>query len=266
MDCTMRLRVLGTRGSCPSGGEGRSLFGCSTSCYMLETEERVVFLDAGSGLLNAPEEALRGREIAILLSHAHIDHILGLPLFAPMFEPGRRIDIYCRSRGGLDGAAQLARFLSPPLWPVGLRELPADIVLHELRDGLRLGGVTVRCAEASHPGGSTLLRLERDGKSLVYATDHELALDGGSLASFARGADLLLCDAQTPDGEGEKFRGFGHSSAAEALELQKSCGAKRLLLIHHSPMRRDAELLAAQAALPRDAAASYAREGEVIEL
>ena len=261
----MRLTVLGTRGSCPVSGRKMNLFGGASSCYMIEAGDQVLFLDAGSGILNAPADALRGKTVTLLLTHTHIDHILGLPLFEPLFDPKREIVLYCRSRDGLDAARQLERFLSPPLWPCRAEDYAAGLQLRELPESLVIGDVSLRCAEAAHPGGSTLLRLERAGKSLVYAGDHELREDGDVLEEFAADADLLLCDAQFDDEEYVMRRGYGHSTASAALQTARKAGVGELLLIHHDPRHDDQKMLKMERALP-NGFARYAREGEVIEL
>lgn len=265
MDTAMRLTVLGTRGSCPVSGTGTNVFGGASSCYMVEAGDQLLLLDAGSGILHVPEEALCGRTVTILLTHTHIDHILGLPLFAPLSVPGKEITLYCRSRNGLDGARQLERFLSPPLWPCPAQDYPARLRIRELPEELMIGDVKVYCAEAAHPGGSVLLRLERGGKSLVYASDHELGNGGDILEKFAAGTDLLLCDAQFDEEEYAARRGYGHSTAAAALRAAGNAGARKLLLIHHDPRHDDEKMLEMERALP-DGFARYAREGEVIRL
>ncbi|MBQ6465622.1 MAG: MBL fold metallo-hydrolase [Oscillospiraceae bacterium] len=266
MDGMLRLTVLGTRGSCPVSGADKRLFGGASSCYMLEAGDQTLFLDAGSGLLKVPSAALRGRRVTILLSHTHIDHILGLPCFSALTEQGREIALYCRSCGDLDAAQQLARFLSPPLWPCRIGDYPARLLPCELPEDFCLGDLRIRSAESDHPGGAALLRLDRAGKSLVYATDFEAnEAAAARLIALAGGADLLLCDAQFTEAEYDAHRGYGHSTAAMALRIACEAGVGRLLLIHHAPARSDAELLAMERALP-DASARYAREGDVIEL
>lgn len=261
----MRLTVLGTRGSCPVSGRENSVFGGASSCYMIEAGDQVLFLDAGSGILNAPADALRGKPVTVLMTHTHIDHILGLPLFAPLSDPEREIVLYCRSRDGLDAARQLDRFLCPPLWPCRLEDYPARMLLRELPESLLIGDMNIFCAEAVHPGGSTLLRLERGGKCLVYAGDHELCEGVDVLEEFAADADLLLCDAQFDEEEYAVRRGYGHSTAAAAIRVARKAGVRELLLIHHDPRHDDKKMLAMERALP-DGFARFAREGEVIGL
>jgi len=266
MDDALRLTVLGTRGSVPVSGSGFLEFGGESSCYLVEAGGQAIFLDAGTGILSPPAGALDGKEIGILITHAHLDHLLGLPLFPPLFEPGREIRIVGRRRGGLTTERQLARFVSGPLWPCTLDEFPARVRVLDEDGPFRLGNVLVESMEGSHPGGCSVYKLSCGGKSLVLATDFEPMGDAAArLAAFAKGTDLLLYDAQYAEQDYEAHRGYGHSTAAEGLRIRRESGAGSLLLIHHAPDADDASLREREARLA-GTGAHYARKGEVYEL
>ena len=146
--------------------------------------------------------------------------------------------------------------------------LPADIRFHELPDTLRLGGVTVEAMEGRHPGGVSLLRLEADGKSVVFATDCTLSDDFlPVLGEFVRGCDLFLCDGQYRDDEWSDRSSFGHNTWGFVARFARSCGVKRLRIIHHDPFRTDVELDAAAEELRGEGPDyDFAREGECIRL
>ena len=158
--------------------------------------------------------------------------------------------------------------MTPPLWPVGPEELPADISFHDLPDELRLGNIRVSVREGSHPGGVSVLRIEAAGRRIVFATDCVLTEPFTErLVEFARGCDLLLCDGQFSETEWERYPEFGHSSWNMAAQFARRCDAKRLRVIHHSPFRTDAELdRAAESIRTIDLAFDFAKEGEEIEL
>ena len=260
----MRVTVLGARGSVPACGRQFTGFGGSTSCYMVQAGEQTVFLDAGSGLVSAPVDF--SVPPVILLSHLHLDHILGLGMYPRLSQKGKRTDIYVPAAPGEDPQALLNGVYEPPYWPLTLKNYAGDVHISPLQAHLEAGGIAIDTLEGYHPGGCKVFRLRYNGKTLVYATDQEPDEDGfAKLAAFAKDADLLLFDGQYSEEEYESRRGFGHSTAQKGIALMQQCGAKKLLLIHHDPHSTDAELTARETALGR-ADVRYAREGETIVL
>ena len=259
-----RLTVLGSRGSMASGRAEYALFGGDTSCYRVEAGEETIFLDAGSGLTVAFQSP---KPPVILLSHLHLDHVMGLGMFPGITDPERQPRIYvpfCRDRQ--EAQEHMGRVYSPPIWPLRLEELEGRPQLLPLPKHLTLGEVSVDAVPGNHPDGCMAFRLEYRGKSLVYATDYEYEPRSYErLAALGQGADLLMVDAQYDEAESRSRKGFGHSSAQLGLRLLDDSGAKRLLLIHHDPWSTDSVLLEREKALP-DARSAYAREGQVIEL
>lgn len=263
-DSSLRLTVLGTRGSMAVGREDRGIFGGATSCYMVRAGEETVFLDAGSGLLTAPIRFPRPPHI--LLSHLHLDHLLGLGMYRRLLLEGEQTVIHVPAARGEDPAALLDALYSPPYWPLSLRAYRGDVRILPLVLPLKIGELTVDGIPGSHPGGSVVMRLRYRGKSLVYATDYEYTEDSfEQLVELSRDADLILYDGQYTEAEAMARRGFGHSFPEKGLELLERSGAKRLRLIHHDPGSPDALLLAREALLRRKNA-RFAREGEEILL
>ncbi len=258
------LTVLGTRGSMACARSEFSVFGGDTSCYCVRAGEDTIFLDAGTGLLNAP--TLYARPPVVLLSHLHLDHVIGLGMFPGLSIPGQGLRIhvpFCESREAAERA--LERVYSPPLWPLKLTDSECRAKLIPMAESFTVGEVTVETMLGCHPGNCMVLRLGYRGKSLVYATDFEHEESAfARLSAFAHGADLLLYDAQFSPDEYRLRRGFGHSTADMGLELWRKSRVKRLLLIHHAPWSSDKELLVRDKLLPRGA--SYAREGQVLAI
>ena len=258
------LTVLGARGSIPTGRADRALFGGDSSCYMLRVGEETVFLDAGTGLSWAPADY--PRPPAILLSHLHMDHLIGLPMFPLLSRPGTETRLYLPCASDAEGTALLDALWRPPFWPLKLSEYPAPPRISSLPGKMTLGDITVETCPGSHPGESWLIRLSCGGKSIVYATDFEYTEAAGQhLAAFARGADLLMYDGQYTEEELRHRAGYGHSSPGLGLRMLERCGAKALLLIHHDPGHTDEKLLVLEKRLGTPQA-RYAREGEVIRL
>lgn len=259
-----RLTVLGARGSMAVSGDGYHLFGGMTSCYHVQAGEENLFLDAGTGLLRAPVRF--PHPPVILLTHLHLDHILGLGMYSRMSMRGEETRILVPVCAGEDPRVHLDRLYSPPLWPLSLADYNGDVRIESLSLPLSVGDVLVEGIRGCHPGNSTILKLSRAGKSLVYATDYEYeSATFSSLIDFSRGADLILYDGQYTAQEAEQRKGFGHSTADLGLTLMEQSGAKQLILIHHDPLNQDDTLLARDALLPAGRA-HYARKDEVIEL
>ncbi len=266
------LYVLGCRGSVPRSGAGFEKYGGATSCYALRLGGRLLLVDAGSGMLRLDELLRPGeKEADLFLTHAHADHILGLPMCRAAFDPTFCFHVYLKQRAGLDGKAQLNRFLQPPVWPVDVDGLAARFVFSELPEDALLPGeapLRARSMEAVHPGGCSVLRFDCAGKSVVFASDCSV-LPGNeeALCAFARDADLLLIDGQYSPSEASAKHGFGHNSWSHAAAFGKACGAKKTLLIHHDPYHTDEELdKAAEEVRAISETAGLAYEGETTEL
>ncbi len=260
----MNLTVLGTRGSMAISRRDSMIFGGSTSCYLVRAGEDSLFLDAGSGLLSAPKAY--PKPPLILISHLHLDHLLGLGMFARLSEPGAETDILLPAKDAREALEKLNGLYSPPYWPLSLIHCAGDVRVDALRLPLRHGALTVEGIEGRHPGECMVFKVSCGEKSIVYATDYEAdEASFARLADFARGTDLLLYDGQYTGEEYGKRRGFGHSTPEKGIEMMGRCGAKRLLLIHHAPWSSDATLLRREALLGREDV-RYAREGDVIVL
>lgn len=260
----LQLTVLGSRGSVPVCRPDSRIFGGSTSCYMVCAGEQTVFLDAGSGLVNAPGSF--PKPPLILLSHLHLDHLLGLGSYARLLQTDLETVICLPTNTVEEGRAFLNRLFGPPYWPLNLEDYAGIVRLECLQDHMQLGDLSIETMAGRHPGGCRVIRLNRGGRSIVYMTDYEHDEESlAALAVFARGADLLLYDGQFTVEEHAKKTGFGHSTAEKGLELMERTGAGRLLLIHHDPKSTDEMLLSRERAIRR-VGVSFAREGEVIEL
>ena len=234
----MKITILGTRGSVPVEGKAFEIYGGATSCYKVQAGNEEIYLDAGSGIVNAlPLSASR---ITILLTHMHLDHLIGLPFFIALTHKDRPIDIYARERAGLLPKEAIDRLVSNPFWPCKIEDYPAQVTFHSLPKKFFIGAVQVDTLEGSHPKGSTIYRLTYQGKSLVYATDFEHNPEAcEALTDFAKGCDLLLYDAQYTQAEYPACKGYGHSTPQEGIKLAEQAAVKKLLFIHHAPWRKD---------------------------
>lgn len=270
----MRVRFWGVRGSIASAGQGTAQVGGNTSCVEVRCGDQLVILDAGTGLRLLGETLPPPVEAHLFLSHLHWDHIQGFPFFGPAYVPGNRVTLYGPERcaPGGDVRAALAAQMRAPHFPVGLEVMRAALSFAPVAAGgeVRLGAVTVRAAAAKHPNGCLAYRVEHGGRSLVYATDTEHDAGGhvdAELLALARGADLLVYDAQYTADEYAAKRGWGHSTAEEGARLAEAAGVGQLVLFHHDPTHDDWQIARIEAATrARFAATVAAREGLVLTL
>jgi phosphoribosyl 1,2-cyclic phosphodiesterase len=241
----------------PTPGNGTARHGGNTSCVEVRpSDEARLVLDAGTGIaaLGRTLVGPQGR-IDILLTHLHLDHILGLGFFGPLFDAGNEVHVWGPSSTTLDLRHRLTRYLSPPLFPVALRELPCRLFLHDVPLGVAFDvpGATVEAGLVCHPGPTVGYRVtsHADGSTLAYLSDHEPALGHTAFpgtpswtsgAALAQGVDLLVHDAQYTDEEYASRVGWGHSTLAAAVAFADLVGARRMVAFHHDPAHDDSFL------------------------
>jgi len=276
----VKARLWGTRGSVASAGPQTARYGGNTACVEVRGDDgTLLVLDAGTGIQRLGNELEADlHRIDILLTHLHMDHIQGLGFFAPIFRRGCEIHVWGPPSPTLHLRARLTRYLSPPLFPIRLRDLRANFEFHDAPQGrFPIGPFTVEADEVIHPGATLGYRVSENGRSLAYLSDHEpaLAADGNrgpewiSGMGLARDADILIHDAQYTQAEREERLGWGHSSVPEAIDFAQTAGVGQLVLFHHDPTRTDhqMDLLVAEAeGLADGLAVTAAREGDVLVL
>jgi phosphoribosyl 1,2-cyclic phosphodiesterase len=250
----VKVKVWGARGSIPTPGADTMRYGGNTSCVQVTLSDgTLVVLDAGTGIrtmglaLGTCE-----RPVTILLTHLHLDHIQGLMFFAPCFHPASEIEIWGPAASDAPLLDRIARYISAPLSPVEVRELPCRVLFHEaVVSEWQIGPATVHAHSVSHRGPTLGYRIEDGDTTLAYIPDHEPALGAPidtledewiSGLELARGADLLIHDAQYTDAEYPNHLGWGHSALSDALAFGARAQAARMLLFHHEPLHDDAEL------------------------
>ncbi len=264
-DC---VKILGARGSIPVTGGQFSRFGGATTCVLVRLDGQYILLDAGTGLLNLPEDALAQPHLPLLLSHPHADHLIGLGMCPYLFRPGGTLTFYAKTRDGLDARGQVHRLYAPPLWPTTPENLPAEVRYAELPEDFFLGPVHVETMEGAHPGGVTLFRMTGKTHRVAFLTDCTLT-DSlcARLLPFVRGCDLLLVEGQYSDEEWAARSTFGHSSWRSAARFAAEAGAKQVRVIHHDPCHTDEDLLAASGELRElHPCCSFGYEGEEVFL
>jgi phosphoribosyl 1,2-cyclic phosphodiesterase len=247
----MRITLWGTRGSLPTAGPETVRYGGNTSCVEVRgADGTLLVLDAGTGIRRLG--ATLGAEVSrldILLTHLHMDHIQGLGFFRSLYQPDLEVHIWGPSSTTLHLGARLARYLSPPLFPVRIRDLPSRPTLHDVtRGSFMIGGLKVTADLVCHRGPTFGYRITEDGISVAYLPDHEPALgarqfpgdpDWTSGFDLASNVGLLIHDAQYHATEYPDHVGWGHSSIPHALEFAAAAGVERLVTFHHDPAHDD---------------------------
>jgi phosphoribosyl 1,2-cyclic phosphodiesterase len=296
----MRVRFWGVRGSLPVPGLKTERYGGNTSCVEVRSASGTrVVVDAGTGIRKLGKELSQGESegapsnVHLLISHTHWDHIQGLPFFSPLYQAGNSLHVYARKRDDLHLRAVFASQTDDPYFPIPFDEAKADIAFRELMDSaeFEISDVAVACARLNHPYIATAYRLSVDGASVVYVSDtapfsdilfedrfiarppspgaelpkadrDKLAAMRQGVARLCEGADLVIYDTMFTNDDYRKLPHYGHSRPADAIEICREAGARRLALFHHAPERSDGEVDAILA----DAQALVAREKIPLEV
>jgi phosphoribosyl 1,2-cyclic phosphodiesterase len=246
----MQLKVWGARGSVPAPGPHMNRYGGNTSCVQVTLASgEILILDAGTGIRTLGLDLPESGRIHILLTHLHLDHIQGLMFFAPCFRTGADITIWGPASPEASLEDRIARYISAPLSPVEVKELPCSIGFRDTPPTeWEIGGATIRAEAVTHRGPTLGYRITDGDTTLAYVPDHEPAL-GAPIADLerewisgfdlAKDVDLLIHDCQYTDEEYPHHVGWGHSALGDTLTFARRVEARNLLLFHHDPMHSD---------------------------
>jgi ribonuclease BN (tRNA processing enzyme) len=248
------VRVWGARGSLSAPGPATVGYGGNTSCVEIELADgTTLILDAGSGIRELGQRLLK-REPGLLyicLTHLHLDHVEGLGFFGPLWKAGWELRFWGPPSATETLRSRVSRYLSPPLFPIGLSEAPAEVSFEDVpRSPWRVGSALIEAQTIEHRGATLGYRIEDEGQVLVYLPDHEPYLTAAlgdppkwvSGWALASGADLLLHDSQYTEEEYAGRRGWGHSCVTHTAAFARIAGVRQLAMFHHDPMRSDREL------------------------
>ncbi len=248
----MRVTFHGVRGSTPCQSDDIQRYGGNTSCVSVDAPgQQPLLFDLGTGLRYfgktvSADQLFRG---SCLLSHLHWDHVQGLPFFSPLLREGSSLDVYGPTQ--LDGRTldEVVSFtIRPPLFPVSVDELPGDVRFHDTADcDFTIDGFNVMARLIPHLGPTLGYRVEFNGRSIAYLSDHQQPFDGSLTAApgaleLVEGVDLLIHDSQYTQPEFAAKSTWGHCTIDYAVWLACQGGVKKLALFHHDPSRRDDDL------------------------
>jgi phosphoribosyl 1,2-cyclic phosphodiesterase len=245
------VTFYGTRGSSPAVGAEFNLYGGNTPCVLINLDGRLLVLDAGTGIIPLGHDisTQKIKTFDIFLTHAHYDHMQGLPFFTPLMDP--QVDItlwYAGSQDGRDGEAIVRALFSQPFLPFSLDDVKCNLKFQPLPTNGCLSlapGLLLKTISLKHPGGCTGLRFQAKDLSFVYAPDFEHDDDSPSdrdLVAFLSHADFAILDATYTADDYPAYEGFGHTSWVQSMKLAKAASVVRWALFHHAHRRTDAEL------------------------
>lgn len=250
----MRVKVWGCRGSLAAPGRDTVRYGGNTSCVEVRLDDGTVLaLDAGTGIRPLGIELAKAdlSVVHIILSHLHMDHLQGLGFFQPLFRSDVEVHIWGPPSPVSTLRDRIGTYLSAPLFPVSVTQLPAKVNFHDAPPEWNIGSAVVRAVNVAHQGSTIGIRIEDGDRSLAYIPDHEpgLGVDLRSLGTewisgfqVAHGADVLFHDAQYTESEYPAHVGWGHSSIEHVLTFASMAGVKRVVLFHHDPLHTDVDL------------------------
>lgn len=239
--------INGTRGTMPACGNQYVRYGGDTTCYSIQTDTGIIIVDAGTGIAQIGKQLAACSPIppiTVLFTHFHMDHVIGLPCFYPLYRPDARFTILADPRRKMSWKETLETFIHKPYWPVGLGETDADMTLTDLpieKGFIEPEGIRITWFRVPHPQQCLSYRVEMPGNTVIIATDVEYPADGikDEFVDFCRGADFLVFDSQYKPEEYEAHRGWGHSTWETGVEIARRADIGQLILTHHEPDRTD---------------------------
>ena len=237
---TAKITFWGVRGSIPCPESQFMQYGGHTSCVSVEIGEDLLIFDAGSGLqkLGRSELIKKYKTLHILLSHAHLDHIIGLPFFNPLYNPDYTVNFYA---GHLPESetikTQLQKMLTPPFSPITTDIFRANLQFHAFTAGndVVINGHKIATHPLNHPGGCTGYRIFSNTRSAVYMTDteHNVGIVDDGIINFIKNSDVLIYDCMFDDADFHKYIGWGHSTWQQGIKLIEQGNVAKLIPFHY---------------------------------
>jgi len=258
------IKFWGTRGSNPVSGPEYARFGGNTCCLEIRHGEDLIIVDAGTGIrpLGATLEKMHPKNIHLLISHTHWDHLAGFPFFAPIYNSNCQITIWTPIGFGRSTRELFTEMLAYAYFPVRLDDIQARLVFKDIYEGdpFQIGNITVNTHYAYHPGATLCFKFHIDRTTFGYATDneflmgyhgspgeitksHPLIAPYRSAVQFFKGCDFLVHESQYTPQEYQKKVGWGHSSITNATALILQAEIKNWIITHHDPEHTDDDIL-----------------------
>ncbi len=247
----MEFTFLGVRGSTPASGKNFNKYGGHTSCFLVQLPDREkIVVDTGTGIIGWGQDLMKsqaGRSLRlhILFTHFHLDHLMGILFFSPLFSPSTQITFYS-SLSPKSLEKSLSFLMGGRFFPVKFMETPSKKFFRKIPPGrFRIGGIQISCCPLNHPQGALAFKFQDKHRSVVLATDTEHPENGidEELAAFAHGTDYFIYDAMlTPSEYKAEKKGWGHSTWEEGIKVAVKAEVGRLVLSHFNPIHSDSKI------------------------
>jgi len=242
------VKFLGVRGSIAVPSAQYIRYGGNTSCIQVLAGDHRIILDAGTGIRALGAEFLREdiRDVNLLLTHTHWDHVNGFPFFTPAYDPRWTLRIRAGHLAGIGTIREvLSDQMTHPMFPIPLSAMRAKLVMEDFTAGDAFDlyrDVHVRTAPLNHPNKATAYRIEHGGKAICYVTDteHVPGEINQDIVGLVEGAELMIYDSTYTEEEFPAKVGWGHSTWNEGVRLCRAAGVKKLAIFHHDPDHDDA--------------------------
>ncbi len=239
----------GVRGSVPSPGPTTTRYGGNTSCVSITVDNKILILDAGTGMRNLGS-AIIGQpelEIFVVVTHSHWDHIQGFPFFTPIYQPDRPVHMFPTLHKKNVVLSSLIDQMDGAHFPITPDQVPSNFnfVTENPLEFLESNGFHLEMVPMNHPGKAFGYKITIDDKIICYFTDNEIdppyekSIELNELTNQCRNADILIHDAQYTEDDMPLKHGWGHSLISQVTELGKSAEVKNLVYYHHDPERTD---------------------------
>ena len=244
-----KITFWGVRGSFPTPDQDKVETGGHTSCVSIESSDNILIMDMGTGIKNLGQYIVSNPDlpskINIFLSHYHLDHIIGLPMFAPLFSDKYQINLYGKKED-IELKEIINKMLNPIFWPVSINDFKAELNFHTIDNSeIKLSeSITIKTQIHHHPHGALSYKILSNDKIISYVTDCEYITGNPSekLIQFSNNSDLLIHDAHFTPEDLINHKGWGHSSWKQAIIMAQKSNSKQLALFHHSPEYTDKQI------------------------
>ncbi|MFP4165498.1 MAG: MBL fold metallo-hydrolase [Chitinispirillaceae bacterium] len=249
----MFIRCWGSRGGLPVSGPDFIRYGGDTTCIEVRSDNKdTVIIDAGTGIRNLGN-SLNGdhniRNLNLLFTHAHLDHIMGFPFFAPIYSEQTELSIFGSPCKNGPFETVLKEIMRNPYFPVDFDTIPSKVTFQDLsKDPFHIGSLKIIPIMLNHPNGGNGFRIEENNTSFVFLTDNELEDEQEDsrpteyYQQFCKDADLLFHDAEFTEEEYPRFTAWGHSKYTDAAELAIQSKVSRFGLFHLNNRRTDDQM------------------------
>jgi phosphoribosyl 1,2-cyclic phosphodiesterase len=259
------LRFWGVRGSYAAPFASHLKVGGNTSCVEIRTDSHILICDAGTGIIPFGNEIMKQndiRELAVILTHYHWDHVCGLPFFVPAFSPDWKINFFGPGADSAEVEEHFAAQMRAPYFPVGTETWLADVnYIVPKKDGFKHGPIKIQYSNVHHPGATFGYRIEVNDKKIIYISDNECKFIEKSInkrneelneeerelykamieeehqteLKLLSDSDILIHDAQYTPEDYDTKQGWGHSCYVDTINMAIDAGVKALYLYHHDP-------------------------------